>query len=86
MKSCEIQLWKFSCAGTQHFSVQYKYISIIYFYESYGIRNNFIVFLYHKSTAGDLLKGISVNQMKQQNVPVMLHVIVAISLGSNYLF
>lgn len=56
------------------------------FYEIYRGRNNFIVFLYHKSTAGDLLKGISVNQMKQKNVAVMLHVIVAISLGSNYLF
>lgn len=83
---CEIPLWKFSCSGNQHFSIQYKYISIIYFSEIYGIRNHFIKLLYHKSTAGDLLKGISVNQMKQQNVPVMLHVIVAISPGSNYLF
>lgn len=68
------------------FSIQYKHISIIYFCEIFGIRNHFIKLLYHKSIAGDFLKGISVNQMKQQNVPVMLHVIVAISLGSNYLF
>lgn len=34
---------------------QYKYISIIYFYEIYGIRNTLIVFLYHMNKADDLL-------------------------------
>lgn len=55
MNSCEVQLWKFSCAETQRVSMQYKYISIAYFYEIYGVRNTFVVFLYHISIAGDLL-------------------------------
>lgn len=55
MNSCEVQHWKFSCAERQCISMQYKYISIIYFYEIYGIRYTFIVFLYYMSIAGDLL-------------------------------